>query len=76
MIHHVGQPIVGDENGSAQDDSQRDIAAGQTSIVYLLRVSMNKFQLAWFTASSSEGPQSRPLLSLRIMSMCTSSGPR
>jgi hypothetical protein len=36
MIHHVGQPIVGDENGSPEDNSQRDIAAGQTSIVYLL----------------------------------------
>jgi len=36
MIHHVGQPIIGDEIGSADDNSQRDIAAGQTSIVYLL----------------------------------------
>src|SRR5260221_3901951 len=36
MMHHVGQPIVGDEIGSAGDNSQRDIAAGQTSIVYLL----------------------------------------
>jgi hypothetical protein len=36
MMHHVGQPIVGDEIGSAADNSQRDIAAGQTSIVYLL----------------------------------------
>jgi hypothetical protein len=36
MMHHVGQPIVGDEIGSAEDNSQRDIAAGQTSILYLL----------------------------------------
>ena len=36
MMHHVGQPIVGDEIGSAADNSQRDIAAGQTSIVYLI----------------------------------------
>jgi Peptidase family M23 len=36
MMHHVGQPIVGDEIGSAADNSQRDIATGQTSIVYLL----------------------------------------
>jgi hypothetical protein len=36
MMHHVGQPIVGDEIGSAADNSQRDVAAGQTSIVYLL----------------------------------------
>jgi hypothetical protein len=36
MMHHVGQPIVGDEIGSAEDNSQRDIPAGKTSIVYLL----------------------------------------
>jgi hypothetical protein len=36
MMHHVGQPIVGDEIGSAADNSQRDVAAGQSSIVYLL----------------------------------------
>jgi hypothetical protein len=36
MMHHVGQPVVRDEIGSAADNSERDIAAGQTSIVYLL----------------------------------------
>jgi hypothetical protein len=36
MMHHVGQQIVGDQIGSPEDNSARDIAAGQTSIVFLL----------------------------------------
>jgi hypothetical protein len=45
IMHHVGQPIVGDEIGSAEDNSQRDIAAGQTSILYLLVKSEEHAQL-------------------------------
>jgi murein DD-endopeptidase MepM/ murein hydrolase activator NlpD len=45
MIHRVGQPIIGDEIGSAEDNSQRDIAAGQSSIVYLLVKSAEHAQI-------------------------------
>jgi len=45
MIHHVGQQIVGDQIGSPEDNSARDIAAGQTSIVFLLVESQEHAQI-------------------------------
>lgn len=45
MIHHVGQQIVGDEIASAEDDSQRDIGAGQSAIVFLFVQSSEHSQL-------------------------------
>ena len=45
MIHHVGQQILGDQIGSREDNSARDIAAGQTSIVFLLVESQEHAQI-------------------------------
>lgn len=35
MLHHMGKEIVGDEIPAAEDDSQRQLAAGETVVVYL-----------------------------------------
>ncbi|MBS0416163.1 MAG: M23 family metallopeptidase [Proteobacteria bacterium] len=35
MLHHMGKEIVGDEIPVAGDDSQRQLAAGETVVVYL-----------------------------------------
>jgi hypothetical protein len=45
MMHHVGQQIIGDQIGSIEDNSARDIAAGQTSIVFLLVASREHAQI-------------------------------
>jgi hypothetical protein len=45
MMHHVGQQIIGDQIGSIEDNSARDIAAGQTSIVFLLVASQEHAQI-------------------------------
>lgn len=35
ILHHMGKEIVGDEIPAAEDDSQRQLAAGETVVVYL-----------------------------------------